>query len=204
MEFAISSLRTIDSWFFQRTQTIFTAQWVRCSSKFLFPSMFAGRFSYLLNNFHITASAFGLSFFPGSQEVRGKISFRTCSQIQCLQVYTQFNIALALWPKALNVIFYRGSSINQCRVFADILPPDGGWNELLVFNLNYGSICSRFATKARWSENAIRTSTPFKRNLHFKSSPKDYTSYHFNIKAKNNGSRDKDLKIFYQNQERSP
>ncbi len=42
---------------------------------FLFSSMFVGRFSYLANNFHVTASAVGLSFFPRSPEVHGKIFF---------------------------------------------------------------------------------------------------------------------------------
>ncbi len=51
------------------------AQWVPCSSEFLFSSMFAGRFSYLANNFHITVGTVGSSFSPGLQEVRGKINF---------------------------------------------------------------------------------------------------------------------------------
>ncbi len=44
-------------------------------SKFLFSSMFAERFSYLANNFHIIAGAVGSSFTPGSLEVGGKINF---------------------------------------------------------------------------------------------------------------------------------
>ncbi len=51
------------------------AQWIPCSSEFLFSSMFVGRFSYLANNVHVTANAVGLSFSPGSSEVRGKINF---------------------------------------------------------------------------------------------------------------------------------
>ncbi len=54
---------------------MFTAQWVARSSEFLFSSMFAGRFSYLTNNFHITATAVGSSFSPDLPEVRGKINF---------------------------------------------------------------------------------------------------------------------------------
>ncbi len=60
---------------FRRAQRMFAAQWERCSYEFLFSSMFAGRFSYLANNFHVTASAAGLLLPPGSLEVRGKINF---------------------------------------------------------------------------------------------------------------------------------
>ncbi len=37
--------------------------------------MFAGRFSYLVNNFYITVGAVGSSFSPSLPEVRGKINF---------------------------------------------------------------------------------------------------------------------------------
>ncbi len=50
-------------------------QWVPCLSEFLLSSMLAGRFSYLANNFHVTAGAVGSSFSPSSSEVRGKINF---------------------------------------------------------------------------------------------------------------------------------
>ncbi len=69
-----TGLRTISSRFFRRTQRMFMAQWVRCSSEFLFSSVFVGRFSYLTNNFHTTAGSCP-SFSPGSQEIRGKINF---------------------------------------------------------------------------------------------------------------------------------
>ncbi len=46
-------------------------QWVPCLSKFLFFSMFAGRFSYLANNFHLITGTVGSSFSPGSPEVGG-------------------------------------------------------------------------------------------------------------------------------------
>ncbi len=36
------------------------------SSEFLFSSMFVGRFSYLVNNFYVTAGSVGVLFFPGS------------------------------------------------------------------------------------------------------------------------------------------
>ncbi len=48
------------------------AQWVPSLSEFLFSSIFAGRFSYLDNSFHVTAGAIGSSFSPGSPEVCGK------------------------------------------------------------------------------------------------------------------------------------
>ncbi len=51
------------------------AQWVPCSSKFLFSSMFARRFFYLTNNFHVAAGTNGSSFSPGLPEVCGKINF---------------------------------------------------------------------------------------------------------------------------------
>ncbi len=54
---------------------MFAAQWVPYSSEFLFSSMFVRRFSCLANNFHVTASAVGLLFSPGSLEVGGKINF---------------------------------------------------------------------------------------------------------------------------------
>ncbi len=54
---------------------MFAAQWVPRSSEFLFSSMFAGRFSYLANNFHVTAGAVGSSFSTGLLEVCGKIHF---------------------------------------------------------------------------------------------------------------------------------
>ncbi len=73
--FANSSLRTISCQFFQQTQKMFAAQWVPCSSEFLFSSIFVGRSSYLTNNFHVTAGAVGSSFTTGSREVRGKINF---------------------------------------------------------------------------------------------------------------------------------
>ncbi len=50
-------------------------QSISCSSEFWFSSMLAGRFSYLANNFHVTAGAVGSSFSPGSPDVRGKINF---------------------------------------------------------------------------------------------------------------------------------
>ncbi len=73
--FANSSLRTISCRFFRQMQRMLAAQWVPCSSEFLFSSMFVGRFSYRTNNFHVTAGAVGSSFSPGSQEVRRKINF---------------------------------------------------------------------------------------------------------------------------------
>ncbi len=74
---------------------MFAALWVPCSSEFSFSSVFVGRFSYLANNFHVTAGAVGSSFFPGSQEIRGKLNFpnmfrkficslmRTITRTQC-------------------------------------------------------------------------------------------------------------------------
>ncbi len=44
MGLANSSLRTISCRIFQRTQRMFASQWLPCSSKFLFFSMFVGRF----------------------------------------------------------------------------------------------------------------------------------------------------------------
>ncbi len=73
--FANSSLQTIFIWFFRRTQRMFAAQWVPCSSKFLFSSMFVGSFSYFTNSFHISAGAVGSLFSPGLSKVRGKINF---------------------------------------------------------------------------------------------------------------------------------
>ncbi len=73
--FVNSSLRTISCRFFRQTQRMFAAQWVPWSSKFVFSSMFAGRFSYLASNFHITAGAVGSSFFPSSPEICEKINF---------------------------------------------------------------------------------------------------------------------------------
>ncbi len=72
MGFANSLLRTVCR-FFRRTQRMFAAQWVPRSSAFLISSLFTRRFSYLANSFHITVSAVGSSFSPGSPEVRGKI-----------------------------------------------------------------------------------------------------------------------------------
>ncbi len=43
--------------------------------KFLFSSMFVGRFSCLANNFQVNAGAVGSSLSPSSAEVRGKINF---------------------------------------------------------------------------------------------------------------------------------
>ncbi len=54
---------------------MFAAQWVPRSSEFLFSSMFVETFSYLTNNFHVTAGAVGSSFSPGSSEFREKINF---------------------------------------------------------------------------------------------------------------------------------
>ncbi len=54
---------------------MFAAQWVPCSSEFLFSSMFAGRFFYLANDFHVTAGVVGSSFSPSSPQVRRKINF---------------------------------------------------------------------------------------------------------------------------------
>ncbi len=51
------------------------AQWVLCSSEFLFSSMFAGRFSYFAYNFQVTACAVGLLFYHGLPEVHRKINF---------------------------------------------------------------------------------------------------------------------------------
>ncbi len=48
---------------------------ITCSSEFLFSSMFTGRFSYLTNNFHVTASIISSPFSSGSPEVSGKINF---------------------------------------------------------------------------------------------------------------------------------
>ncbi len=73
--FANSSSQTISCQFFRWTQRMFAAQWVPCLSEFLFSSVFAGRFSYLANNFHITVGTVGPSFSPGLPEVRGKINF---------------------------------------------------------------------------------------------------------------------------------
>ncbi len=64
---------------------MFAAQRVPCSPEFLFSSVLVGRFSYLANNFHVTAGAVGSSFSPGSPEVRGKINFPNMS------VYRQLN-----------------------------------------------------------------------------------------------------------------
>ncbi len=65
-------LQTISYRFFRQTQRMFTAQWVACLFEFLLSSMFVGRFSYLANNFYITAGAVGSSFSPGSPKVREK------------------------------------------------------------------------------------------------------------------------------------
>ncbi len=55
--FSKSLLRTISRQLFPQTQRMFAAQWVRCLSECLFSSMFAERFSYLVNNFHATAGS---------------------------------------------------------------------------------------------------------------------------------------------------
>ncbi len=54
---------------------MFAVQWVPYLSEFLLSSMFAGRFSYLANNFHVTVDTIGSSFSPGFPEVCGKINF---------------------------------------------------------------------------------------------------------------------------------
>ncbi len=70
MRFANCLLGTFSRWFFQRRQRIFVAQWVLCSSEFLFFFMFAGIFSYLANSFLTNANSSPLvRHFP---LVRGK------------------------------------------------------------------------------------------------------------------------------------
>ncbi len=70
---------------------MFTAQWVGCSSEFLFSSMFVGKFSYVANNFHATAGSSQLvrQFSLVHRTLVKKLINQTCSQTQCLQVYTQ-------------------------------------------------------------------------------------------------------------------
>ncbi len=94
--FANSLLRTNSSRFFRRTQRMFAALWVPCLSEFLISSMFARRFSYLANNFHVTANAVGSSFSHSQPEVCGKIIFPNmfASVYAALhaQIYTNFYI----------------------------------------------------------------------------------------------------------------
>ncbi len=68
---------------------MFAGQWVPCLSEFLFSSMFAERFSYLANNFHITSGTVGSSFPLGSPKVRGKINFPN--------MFTSVNAALVVF-----------------------------------------------------------------------------------------------------------
>ncbi len=69
--------------------------------------MYAGRFSYLANNFHVTASAVGSSFSPGSPEVRGKINFpNTFANIMFANVYTALELEyIVLVKKEVGTFF---------------------------------------------------------------------------------------------------
>ncbi len=115
--FANSSLRTISSWFFWRTQSMFAAYWVLCSSEFLFSSMFVGRFSYLANNFHITVSAVGSSFSPGSPEVRGKINFSNMF-VNMLANTIFANVYAALYSRKINLLCPRMRS--ACMMWSSV------------------------------------------------------------------------------------